>query len=1032
MIVSAIKENKSPFIFIAILIVIVCFSTDVFSQGWHVETVDSVGAVGGHTSIALDSNNRPHISYYDYTNDDLKYAYWTGSIWNIQTVDSSGDVGRDTSIALDSNDRPHISYYDSTNADLKYAHWNGSSWAISTVDSAGAVGDHTSIALDTNDRPYISYHDGSNGDLKCARWTGSVWSIQSVDKTDDNVGHATSIALDNNDIPHISYYDFTNQSIKYAKYLTIPYPHWESTTVVALNDSVFSTDTSLALNSSNYPRISYVDAGAIKYARWMSKGGWDIQTVAGVGSDEYHTELELDSSGNPHISFFDPTPDDLEYARWTGTEWDIRIVETDDAGWFNSLALDSNNIPHLSYYKQKNEFADLKYARFIPPAITVTAPDGGEAWIVGSSRTVMWTSTGTVGNVDIDLSTDGGSNWTSLISNTSNDGIEIVTVPSSPSTSCRIRVKEAATGSPSDISDANFTILLPSITVTSPNGGEYWVMGSSHAITWTSAGVSGTVIIDLYKGGSYYSHIDDIPAVAGTCSWSISSMQISGDDYKVRIHQGSIGDYSDGNFAIEGYNTLSGRVWKGIYGLENVMMAGLPGDPLTDESGHYSVIVPPGWSGRVAPYRAGYLFSPVSRSYSNVTSAKINQDYLASESECRFSRSGSWTGAGYGSDGWYIGDFNGDGRDDIFRVVPGVSGADVFTSNGTQFLHWGSWTMAGPGSDGWHVGDFNGDGKDDIFRVIVGVSGADVFLSTGTSFNRSGSWTGAGYGSDGWHVGDFNGDGRDDIFRVVPGTSGADVFTSNGTQFLHWGSWTVAGHGSDGWYVGDFNGDGRDDIFRYLPGVSGADVFLSTGASFNRSGSWTGAGHGADGWYVGDFNGDGRDDIFRYLPGASGADVFLSNGTKFVYAGSWTGAGHGSDGWHVGDFNRDGNHDIFRVLVGVSGADVFLAYCASSSTFSVAFDESISALDEDMMLDVYRIRETEMRYEDEEKFLAPFLERAMTGEEVSFYEIKKAYEKAVEHPVRMVTIRQLLHRHEFWNSEEDNRITEDIDKKIQK
>jgi hypothetical protein len=382
---------------------------------------------------------------------------------------------------------------------------------------------------------------------------------------------------------------------------------------------------------------------------------------------------------------------------------------------------------------------------------------------------------------------------------------------------------------------------------------------------------------------------------------------------------------------------------------------------------------------------------------------------------CRFKRDGSWTGAGHGLDGWRVGDFNGDGRDDIFRVVAGVSGAEVYTSNGSRFVYSGSWTGSGYGSDGWYIGDFNGDGMDDILRVVPGTSGADVFLSNGTRFVHSGSWTMAGPGTDGWHVGDFNGDGRDDIFRVLPGTSGADVFTSNGSQFLHWGSWTVSGYGSDGWYIGDFNGDGMDDIFRYLPDVSGADVFLSNGTTFVRDGSWTMHWHGDFGWYVGDFNGDGKDDIFRTWTGVSGADVFLSEGTRFSHSGSWTGSGHGADGWYVGDYDNDGKADIFRYLPGTSGADVFLAYCAATAGAAHISDESLLALDEYMMEDLYRMREIEMSYEDEAEFLAPFKERALMGEEVSIYEIKRAYEEKVGRVVRLVTIRQLLYRHSFWD-----------------
>ena len=82
---------------------------------------DEIDDIGWYTSLALDSNGHPHISYYDYTNGDLKYAIWTGSSWNIESVDTDGNVGRYTSIALDNNDNPYISYYDYSKGDLKYA-----------------------------------------------------------------------------------------------------------------------------------------------------------------------------------------------------------------------------------------------------------------------------------------------------------------------------------------------------------------------------------------------------------------------------------------------------------------------------------------------------------------------------------------------------------------------------------------------------------------------------------------------------------------------------------------------------------------------------------------------------------------------------------------------------------------------------------------------------------------------------------------------------------------------------------------------
>jgi len=95
----------------------------------------------------------------------------------------------------------------------------------------------------------------------------------------------------------------------------------------------------------------------------------------------------------------------------------------------------------------------------------------------------------------------------------------------------------------------------------------------------------------------------------------------------------------------------------------------------------------------------------------------------------------------------------------------------MFLSTGSSFVHDGSWTGGSRGDYGWHIGDFNGDGKDDIFRYLSSTSGADMFLSTGSSFVHDGSWTGPGNGYSGWQIGDFTGDGSWDILRTTATSS---------------------------------------------------------------------------------------------------------------------------------------------------------------------------------------------------------------------------------------------------------------------
>jgi hypothetical protein len=365
---------KNIIIMSIVFLLIFPFLVDALSKDRDVMDVDSenilyelIDDTGWFTSLDIDSNDFAHISYYDYTNGNLKYCKYDGFNSDIITVDFKGDVGRYSSIAVDSHNYPHISYYDRTNGDLKYAFFSGTNWELQTLDRIGNVGMYTSITIDTQDNPHISYCDYQNRFVKYAYWSGNRWNREIVDKSAvmcvyEYFGDYTSISLDSNDNPHISYCDFENYDLKYA-YKTNDI--W--VTEVVDSEGEVGHYSSIIIDEDGIPHISYVYLTKgislhfdLKYAS-KNEDTWEIQSINKEGDIRKWTSIKLDHSGKPHISYYDYYEGSLNLAFFNGEKWIIEEIEREGStGCFNSICINSNNKPCISYYDWGNKA--LKFA----------------------------------------------------------------------------------------------------------------------------------------------------------------------------------------------------------------------------------------------------------------------------------------------------------------------------------------------------------------------------------------------------------------------------------------------------------------------------------------------------------------------------------------------------------------------------------------------------------------------------------------------------------------------------------------------
>jgi hypothetical protein len=362
----------------------------VSALAWQTTTVDDAGEVGTYTSLALDVEDLPHISYRDYRRMDLRYAHFDGATWISETVDAVDDAGLYTSLALDSTDQPHIVHCakaigaPASLTRIRYASTDGVTWISETIDSAGLGGAYTSLALDSHDRPHISYYHSPTGDLAYVRHDGADWITETVVSAGDGGGY-TSLALDRADHPHISYYDGANGDLRYATHDGVA---WISDTVDSGGD--VGLYTSLALDSDDRPHIGYcLGSGAaaactqLRYA-YYDGADWITETVTSDDALTY-ISLALDGAGSPHIAYRGSAG--LKVARLTSDGWPIETADGGDVGDYPSLALDSAGYPHVSYHDGAG--GSLRYAEYdLTPPTIISGP--AVFSITQDSAVVIW------------------------------------------------------------------------------------------------------------------------------------------------------------------------------------------------------------------------------------------------------------------------------------------------------------------------------------------------------------------------------------------------------------------------------------------------------------------------------------------------------------------------------------------------------------------------------------------------------------------------------------------------------------------
>jgi hypothetical protein len=674
---------------------------------------------------------------------------------------------------------------------------------------------------------------------------------------------------------------------------------------------------SLALANDGSPRIAYrSNANILAYTSCEIATSCDeaADWVVNVEIEESFfnsedTSIQLDSSGNPRISYFKSNTGDLKFASCEissncdlKSEWNLyAIEESGSVGSDTSMMIDSNGNYHISYGTNSGSPVDLKYA-YCP---IVTGCTAGSNWKISTIAASNF-----ITDVQTDLVLD-STNDPYVVASLSGDlvfsqskFIDVLQIAPSinqknvlASSDIQVVFDEAV--SFATLSQANLPIYAPELvsgvySLSTTNIANDTVVFTPTNDFRTGEDVEFIVTQNVLSISGYalnvpFSGSFSIASTDGTTSFSAQAALVA----QIPVMNQSADFDNDGDVDIA---SIGG---------------GTPGELevyLNNGNGTFAAAV--------------------------VTSSQANPRALT------------------------LGDFNADGFVDIIASHNGSAVIGVFLNNGSgQFPTRVDYSTGG-NSQGIASADFDGDGDLDVVvpryssnnLIILENNGAGVFTSGDVLSSISPL-----------HVStaDLDNDGDMDIVTGATSAASVQVFMNQGEGAF---APIVIYSGTTTNYfqvkTADLTGDGFPEIVATDNGSNVISIFTNDGDG-TFSGPTDIASSKTEGLDLSDIDADGDVDILAVNNGNETLSLFLNSGTGIMTFDSTLSLGSNPTGISSGDFNGDGALDF---TVGNANDNTISVYfnvlpkleilsttplknavdVSQSSTIEVVFDDSLN------------------------------------------------------------------------------------------
>lgn len=338
------------------------------SPKWEVKDLSTTWPLYdmNYSTVLPGTDNTVTIVFKD--GPDLKLAVLEDGTPTTTVIDAGGSTGTYNDMAVDNEDRLHISTREAEKDELRYGVKENGVWAVEKVgDGVGRFSDDwTAIAVSATGRPYIIFEVYDRFiNWRIAFYHDPNWII---DRYEFNDGKTYNGVVNQDDILQLAFFNESRIGYDYglAHMSVDPDHNWSE--ITNIDPTMIEGQLDITLDSADFPHIVYPVDGGLGYAV-QTPNGWITTTVTG-GSVDYPS-LALDKDNYPYIAWYDKNVQDLKYATFDGDDWHFAAVDTEgDVGRYADLAVDNLGRVYIAYYDATNQ--DLKYATFDGAAWTTT------------------------------------------------------------------------------------------------------------------------------------------------------------------------------------------------------------------------------------------------------------------------------------------------------------------------------------------------------------------------------------------------------------------------------------------------------------------------------------------------------------------------------------------------------------------------------------------------------------------------------------------------------------------------------------